>query len=71
MLESMTKQGDSPVEEAWRILAVSRVPPIGYLAGNREASTPNLKHKMSPIAYEYCEGKLKSTHNRELKVPET
>jgi len=26
---------------------------------------------MSPIAYEYCEGKLKSTHNRELKAPET
>jgi hypothetical protein len=26
---------------------------------------------MSPIANEYREGKLKRTHNRELKAPET
>ena len=71
LLERRTIEGDSPVEKVWRILAVSRVAPIGYLARIRGASTSNLKYKMSPIAYQYCEGKLKSTHNRELKVPET
>ncbi len=35
-----------------------------------EALTSKIKYVLSPIAYEYCEGKLKSTLNRELKEPE-
>ena len=36
-----------------------------------EASTPNLKYVLSPIANKYREGKLKRTRNRKFKAPET
>jgi hypothetical protein len=49
----------------------SRVPVLGYEPGMRGASTSNAKYVDSPIVYQYREGKLKRTHNRELKEPET
>ena len=51
--------------------SVSWVLHLGNDAGIWGILTSNPKHELRPIAYEYCEGKLKSTHNRELKVPET
>lgn len=48
-LEREAAEGDSPLAELQRILGVSRVLSIGYLAGMREASTSNPKHVLRLI----------------------
>ena len=49
-LEKKTIEGDSPVNEIWKDVQVSWVLLIGYWVRNWEASTPNLKYVLSPIA---------------------
>ena len=57
--------------EIKQAVKISRVPFPGYGVGIWEALTSNRKYVSRPIVYEYREGKLKSTHDRELKEPET
>ena len=52
-------------------MAVIRVLLPGYEAGIRGPLSSNPKYVSSPIANKYREGKLKSTHDRALKEPET
>ena len=69
-LERVAEQGDSPVAITEQDVKVSRVLLPGYGAGNWEALTSNRKYVLRPIANQYREGKLKRTHDRELKDPE-
>ena len=64
-LKRYTIQGDSPVCEIVEDVMSSRVLLVGYLAGIQVALTSNPKYKPRPIAYEYSDGKLKRTLNRE------
>jgi hypothetical protein len=50
---------------------ISRVLPLGYEVGIREALTSNSKYESSPIANKYSDGKFKRTLSRELTEPET
>jgi hypothetical protein len=70
-LERHTIQGDSPVDKILEDVVVSWVLLVGYLAGIWVALTSNSKYSTRPIAYEYSDGKLKRTPNRELKDSET
>ena len=70
-LERNTIEGDSPVFEDKKDVTVSRIPFLGNGVGNWEALTSNRKYVPRPIAYEYREGKLKRTRDRESKEPET
>ena len=64
-LERGSIEGERPVEEAMMGKVAARVGRPGYDVRRWEASTPNPKYSISPIAYEYCEGKLKRTRDRE------
>jgi hypothetical protein len=70
-LEKCAREGDSPVVDNERDEEVSRVPSLGNGVGSWEASTSNRKYVKSPIEYQYREGKLKRTRDREFKEPET
>jgi len=71
LLESSTIKGESPVAVTEQDVEVSRVVFLGYGAWKWEALTSNRKYVSRPIAYEYCEGQVKRTHDRESKDPET
>lgn len=64
--------GDSPVGEILEgKQVVSRVPALDIGLGMRVAPSSKAKHYLSPIAYKYREGKLKSIPEGRLKEPET
>ena len=67
-LESVTKDGESPVSEAFFLLRSSQVPrdtrnPVGI----REDHLPRLNTTQQPIVYKYREGKVKRTPIRGVK----
>ena len=71
LLEWRVLEGDNPVRVTEKGLVITWVTFTGYWTWIWEASTPNIKYILKPIANEYSDGKLKSTLNRKSKDPET
>jgi len=69
LLESSTKQGDSPVAVTEQDVEVSRVVFLGYGAWNWEALTSNCKYVSRPIANQYREGNVEKNPWQGVKRP--
>ena len=71
---TLTVEGDSPIDLGFMVISVSWVAFIGNWAWIKlwEASTSNSKHYLRPIAYLVPRGKAeKNPFSRGWKVPET
>ena len=72
LLERSTTEGDNPVGVSALVDTVhgQRVGLFGNAAQRGGKLHPRLNSGRRPIANKYCEGKMKSTLKRELKVRE-